>query len=65
LLTKDQIRKKLKDNPYWEPADGATHEEWDLYDEVCEELDNEGDGVPYGDDDADEGSDWSTEDDNY
>jgi hypothetical protein len=38
LLTKDQIRKNLQADPQWEPDENASMAEWDLYDEVCDEL---------------------------
>ncbi len=38
MLTKADIKKKLNEDPDWEPAVNATDEEWDLYDEVRDEM---------------------------
>ncbi len=41
MLTKDQIKKKLKENPEWEPTESASYEEWEAYDIAVEELEKE------------------------
>jgi len=46
LLTKDDIRKKLKENPDWAPEYNESDEVWELYDKVREEL--------YGDDEGED-----------
>ncbi len=38
MMTKDQIKEKLQENPEWTPAMDASDEEWELYDEVRAEL---------------------------
>ena len=38
MLTKEEIKRKLKENPSWEPSEEASLDDWDLFDEVCEEL---------------------------
>jgi len=50
LLTKDQIKKYLENDPYWEPDEDATHIEWELYDEVCDKMEK----TPDEDDENDE-----------
>ncbi len=73
MLTKDQIREKLLENPNWEPAEEASQKEWEAYDEIYEELlasgeiaaddDEDGAGLGGGDDDWDDGDDdaWGDE----
>ncbi len=38
MLTKDDIRRNLKEDPYWTPDDDASNEVWDWFDEVYDEL---------------------------
>ncbi len=54
MLTKKEIREKLRQNPEWEPGADATIEEWDLYDAVLEELDSGGKSPDDGDEDENE-----------
>lgn len=53
MLTKDEIRKRLKEDPDWEPRDTATDREWDLYDEVRDEMFEDEDEDFDDDDDMD------------
>lgn len=46
MLNKDQIRKLLKNDSYWEPDEDANYEEWELFDEVYEEMEKEEKGEP-------------------
>lgn len=41
MLSKDQIKKNLKQDPFWEPDPDATGSEWKLYEEVLSELEEE------------------------
>jgi hypothetical protein len=73
LLNKDQIRKNLKNDPYWEPDEDANYEEWELFDEVCDEMDKDKKGKPEnaGEDTSDssqendDDSEWPDDDDDY
>lgn len=61
MLTKDQIKAKLKENASWEPSDSASDQEWEAYDEAYRELEENGE-LPqnkWDDDDDDEGDNWS------
>lgn len=42
MITKEEIRKKLEEDPSWTLPDNATDEEWDMYFEVKDEM-NTGD----------------------
>jgi len=44
MITKEEIRKKLEEDPSWTLPDNATDEEWDLYFEVKDEM-NTGDST--------------------
>lgn len=70
MLTKDQIREKLLENPTWEPAEDAPQKDWEAYDAVYEEMiangeisdSDEDDGLDGGDDwDDDEDDSWDDE----
>lgn len=41
MITKDEIRKKLKEDPNFTLSDDASDEDWDLYFEVKDELSEE------------------------
>lgn len=58
MITKEEIRKKLEEDPSWTLPDNATDEEWDMYFEVKDEM-NTGDSTDEGwgvDSDEDEES---------
>ena len=38
MITKEEIRKKLEEDPNWTPSDDATDADWDLYFEVKDEM---------------------------
>jgi hypothetical protein len=44
MITKEEIRKKLEEDPSWTLPDNATDEEWDMYFEVKDEM-NTGDST--------------------
>jgi hypothetical protein len=72
MLTKEQIRKNLKENPDWEPEGDLTAEEWRLFDEIFDELEAAGelnieptgkggkwdDDDEWDEDDDDNDADW-------
>ena len=37
-MTKEDIKKRLEENPDWTLPDDATDEDWDLYFEVKDEM---------------------------
>lgn len=39
MITKEEIRKKLQEDPEWSLSDDASDEDWDLYFEVKDEMD--------------------------
>ncbi len=39
MLTREEIKVKLKDNPDWEPDSASPNEVWDLYYEVLDSSD--------------------------
>ena len=41
MLTKEEIKNKLQEDPDWTLPDDATDEEWDLYFEVKDSLGGE------------------------
>ncbi|HPD74369.1 MAG TPA: hypothetical protein PLX95_03785 [bacterium] len=41
MITKEEIRKKLKEDPNFTLEDDASDEDWDLYFEVKDELNEE------------------------
>ena len=41
MLTKEQIRNKLKVDPFWELPDDALMDEWDWYDEIIDKTEKE------------------------
>jgi len=41
MITKEEIRKKLKEDPNFTLEDDASDEDWDLYFEVKDELSEE------------------------
>ncbi|OGC60540.1 hypothetical protein A3K34_01810 [candidate division WWE3 bacterium RIFOXYC1_FULL_40_10] len=49
MLTKEQIVKNLQNDPTWEPAEDASPEDWELYEEVCIEMEASGE-LDLGDD---------------
>lgn len=57
MITKEEIRKKLEEDPSWTLPDNATDEEWDMYFEVKDEM-NTGDST---DEDWGESSDEDEE----
>ncbi len=69
MLTKDQIREKLLENPTWEPAEEAPQKEWEAYDEVYEEMVASGEISPDEDGDEQGGlggdDDWEDDDDTW
>lgn len=42
MITKEEIKKKLKEDPNFTLEDDATDEDWDLYFEVKDEMGEEG-----------------------
>ena len=63
MLTKDQIRKNLEKDPFWEPEEDASDEEWDLFDEVLAEQDNQITDDDDSDDDDDDDEEILEDDD--
>lgn len=43
MMTKDEIKQKLQENSDFTLPEGASDKEWDLFDEVWEELFGEDD----------------------
>jgi hypothetical protein len=64
MLTKEQIRNKLLNNPHWEPEDDDPDELWDLYDEVYREMDDAGELEIKGNKDKESKSDDEDTEDN-
>lgn len=58
MLTREEIKNKLQEDPDWTLSDDATDEEWDLYFEVKDSLGGEG-----VEETSEEGDDDSWEDD--
>lgn len=50
MLTEKEIRESLKKDPYWEPAENSTMEEWELFDKIYDEMDAKGE-LKFKDDD--------------
>ena len=59
MITKDQIRIYLKENPYWEPDDDTTYKVWELFDEVCDEIDRKNENY---DKDNNKDPEWPNDD---
>jgi TPP-dependent pyruvate/acetoin dehydrogenase alpha subunit len=38
MVTLDEIKKKLEENPLWQPHNDDPQELWDLYDQAVEEI---------------------------
>lgn len=60
MLTKDQIRKNLQNDPYWEPDEDASQEVWEMFDAVYQEMEDNGElemDDDFEDDDFDD-DDW-------
>jgi len=41
MITKEEIRKKLQEDSEWTLPDDASDEDWDLYFQVKDEIDEE------------------------
>lgn len=41
MLTDSEIRRKLKNDPNWEPEEDVSDEEWILFEEIRDEIDAE------------------------
>ena len=58
MITKEEIKKKLKEDPNFTLEDNASDEEWDLYfevkDEMSEENGTDSDGEDSWEDDSEE-----------
>lgn len=54
MITKEEIKKKLQEDPEWTLPDDASDEDWDLYFQVKDEMGDEGESM---DDDSWEDSD--------
>ncbi len=42
MLTKEKIKAKLRDDPFWEPDEEASEADLELYDEVLKEMEDAG-----------------------
>jgi hypothetical protein len=58
MLTKEDIRKKLQEDPDWTLPDDASDEDWDLYFEVKDEMD----GVVQEEEEDEEEDSWDEDD---
>lgn len=70
MLTKEEIKNKLAQDPDWSPDYDASDEEWDLYDAVLDDMepkptvaapttdDGEDDATPDWDDDFEDDEDF-------
>lgn len=56
MLTKEEIRKKLQEDPDWTLSDDASDEDWDLYFDVKDEM--EGVNKDEDEDDDDDEDSW-------
>jgi hypothetical protein len=70
MLTEAEIRKNLEENPYWEPDEDVSDDEWDLYEEIKEKLaqgNKDDEKQSDGDGDGDEDPSWpyDNDDDDY
>lgn len=69
MLTREQIRKNLLENEFWVPSENITNEEWALFDEVYDEMEQAGElgannaNTTNEDDNNDSGNDWDNDDD--
>lgn len=57
MLTREEMKKKLQENPDWELPESASDEEWDLYYEVRQELNLDEDTDGSWDDEWEEDAD--------
>jgi hypothetical protein len=64
MLTKDQIKQFLTENPDWDLPENATPEEMEYYAEAMDELDVDVDGEDWEEDDDEDwdDDDWEDED---
>jgi hypothetical protein len=60
MLTKEEIRRKLQEDPDWTLPDDASDEDWDLYFEVKDEME----GVDTSDDEEESDS-WDEDDEDF
>lgn len=60
MLTREEIRKKLQEDPDWTLPDDASDEDWDIYFDVKDEID----GIDMDDDGEDDDS-WEDEEEDY
>jgi hypothetical protein len=42
VLSKDEIKKKLQEDPNFEPDENATEKDWIVFDEVVDEMKKNG-----------------------
>mgnify|MGYP001313696760 CR=1 FL=1 len=59
MINKEEIKKKLLEDPDWTLPDDASDEEWDLYFEAKDEMDG-GDAGEVKDDDS-----WDDEEEGF
>jgi hypothetical protein len=60
MLTREEIKKKLQEDPEWTLPDDASDEDWDLYFEVKDEME----GIDTDDDEDDDDS-WEDDEEDF